>query len=674
MPRQPPLPAPAQLPAPGLFVDRRGELAELQTLTERTGLVVLTGPAGIGKTTLALHWLHRLKDGFEGQLFVDLRGFSGTGPLPPDEPLERFLRALGTGAESIPPGADEQAALFRSMTTGRRLIVMLDNAVSAAQVRPLLPGAGASLVVVTSRLRLSGLVLDGARFLDVPPLGEPGALELLEHLVGPDRIGAEREHALALVALCGTLPLAICASGARLAARRRWPIARAVAELDDEARRLAALRTGEGDISVDAVFNASYQALADAHARAYRLLGVHPGPDFDLGAAASLLETGEERAGELVHALVDASLLLEDADERYRFHDLVRLHARDKAAHPRFEADRRPALTRLADRYLSTAVAADLVLMPGRWRLGDRHTTVRGADVFDGRSAALAWLDRERDNLTAVVREAHGTGLHAVAWQLCEAMWPLFLQRKHYASWIRTYELGLAAAESDADPRAQARMLEGLGVAHLNLEDFGTARERYEAALVLERRSGHRLGEAAALEGLGSVALGGGDLSRAIDLFGAARDVHAVLGRPRGVALMERHLGDALSAAGRHAEADAALSGVLETFRHLDEPYHLARTLTCLGRARLRAGRLDEAAAALRESRRVAHDTGAPHVEAGALDELARVAARRGDPDGERHHLEQALAIYTRLGSPQAAPVRERLAAASPAPSPDPGP
>lgn len=229
MPGSASLPAPAQLPPPGLFAGRHDEMAELRAHAGRQGLVVITGAGGVGKTTLALHWLHELKSDYEGQLFVDLRGFSGADPLPPDEPLERFLRALGALPENIPPSIDEQAALFRSMTTGSRLIVLLDNAVSAAQVRPLLPGAGGSLVVVTSRRRLSGLVVDGARFVDVDPLGVTGALELLERLIGADRIRAEREHARSLVDLCGTLPLAVCASGARLAARRRWPLARAVA-------------------------------------------------------------------------------------------------------------------------------------------------------------------------------------------------------------------------------------------------------------------------------------------------------------------------------------------------------------------------------------------------------------------------------------------------------------
>jgi tetratricopeptide (TPR) repeat protein len=659
-PRGTSLPAPAQLPSPGLFANRLSELEELEALAENPGLVVITGPGGVGKTTLALHWLHRLTSAYEGQLFIDLRGFSGAEPLPPDEPLERFLRALGATPESIPPGTDEQSALFRSMTTGRRLIVMLDNAVSAAQVRPLLPGAGGSLVVVTSRHRLTGLVVNGARFLDVGPLGERGALELLEHLIGADRIRAEREHARSLVALCGTLPLALCASGARLAARRRWPIARAVAELGDEARRLSALRTGEGDISVSAVFNTSYQALDEEHAAAYRLLGVHPGPDLSVAAAAALIGTDEDRAADLLHGLADANLLLEGPGDRYFFHDLVRLHARDVS--PGTAPDREAAFARLADWYLTTTVAADLTLMPGRWHLGDRYADPPPDGLFASRAAALEWLGRERPNLAAVAQEAHDTGLHAVAWQLAEAMWPLFLQRKHYPSWIRMYELGVTAAESCGDLKAQARMLEGLGIAYNNLQDFGTAAGLYETALDLERRTGHRLGEGSALEGLGVVALATGAPSRAVELFVLARDVHVDQARPRGIALMDRHIGEALSAAGRHAEAEETLTGALETFRGLDEPYHQARTLTCLGQARLRAGRPDEAAAVLRESLDVAREMDAPHVEAGALRELARVAAHQGEPVAERLYLEQALAIYTELGSPQASPVRERLA------------
>lgn len=669
-----PLPAPAQLPSPGLFTNRRSELVELGRLGapdaqgDRPALVVVTGPGGVGKTTLALHWLHQMKADFEGQLFVDLQGFSGNDPLPPGEPLERFLRALGAAADGIPVNVDEQAALFRSMTTGRRLIIMLDNAVSAAQVRPLMPGAGPALIVVTTRRHLSGLLVDGAHFLDLEPFGQQGAVELLGHLIGADRIATEGEHARSLVKLCGLLPLAVCATGARLAARRRWPIARAVAELDDEARRLSTLRTGEGDMSVDVVFNASYQALDSDHARAYRLLGTHPGTDFDLGPAAALTGAGRDRTAELLNGLADASLLLETDEERYRFHDLVRLHARAKAQELDTEAERAEALARLADWYLRKAVAADLALLPGRWHLGGHYAAGDRREAFPDRPSALDWLERERSNLAAVAQETLHQGLHAVTWQLCEAMWPLFLQRKHYGLWIRLHELGLAAAEGCADLPAQARMLEGLGMARLNLQDFTAAQAHYEAALALERRAGHRIGEASALEGLGIAELATGRASHAIELFARARDVHAELGRPRGVALMRRHLGEALSAAGRHAEAIADLAGALETFIGLDEPYHRARTLTCMGQAQLRAGRHDEALAAFTDSLAAARESGARHEEAAVLRELARVAEHRHDAAAEHGHLEEALAIYAELGAPQAEEVRSRLADSLPTP------
>ncbi|WP_169806782.1 ATP-binding protein [Actinomadura macra] len=647
-------------------------MASVSDGTDQSRLVVITGPGGVGKTALALHWLHKIKDDYEGQLFVDLRGFSGTEPLPPQEPLERFLRALGTSAESLPADLDEQAALLRSLTTGRRLIILLDNAVSAAQVRPLLPGGGGSLIVVTTRLRLSGLLVDGARFLDVSPLSLRGALDLLKSLIGADRIDAESDHARTLVALCGMLPLAVCASGARLAARRRWPIARAVAELGDEARRLSTLRTEEGDMSVNVVFNASYQALDDDHARAYRLLGTHPGEDFTVAPAAALLGVEEGQAAELLNGLTDASLLIEEPAERYRFHDLVRLHAREKAAELAPNSGQGRAFARLADWYLRASVAADLVLLPGRWHLGDRYDAPDLPDLFPDRPAALDWLEREQANLSAVAQEAHRSGMHAVTWQLCEAMWPLFLKRKPYRLWLRLHEVGLAAAESCADPRAQARMLEGLGMAHLNLQNYETARDHYETALRLERQTEHLLGAAAALEGLGITELAADSAGRAIELFGQARDLHAGLGRPRGVALMTRHVGEALSAAGRHSDAVDQLSEALEIFTRLDEPYHRARTLTCLGRVHLLAGRPDAAATALHESLEIARAEGARHEVASILCELSRIAAHEGDDAGRRGYLEEALAIFAELGSPQERVVRELLAPTPPARPDDP--
>ncbi|MGI5167513.1 ATP-binding protein [Spirillospora sp. CA-253888] len=664
-PRREP-PAPAQLPAPGFFANRHKELALLRNLVEDAApggpprIVVITGAGGVGKTTLALQWLQHLRARYDAQLFVDLRGFSDPGPLSPQEPLERFLRALGAAPETIPAGPDEQAALFRSMTAGLRLIVMLDNAVSAAQVRPLLPGAGGALVVVTARHRLTGLLVDGARFLHLDPLDEHGAVELLGGLIGRERTAAEREHARSLVALCGTLPLALCASGARLAARPRWTIAQAVAELHDERRRLAALRGHEGDMSVESTLNASYGALDDEHARAYRLLGLHPGPDIGVPAAAGLLDTDTDRTAELLDGLVQASLLLDEATDRYRFHDLVRLHARETAERQDTLQVRREALARLAAWYRDTAAAADRIILPGRWRLGDRHGDPL---VFQNDPAiARAWLEDERANLFAVADAAHGAGEHPTAWQLCESLWPLFITVKHQRAWTELFELGRRAAEACGDRRAQARMLTALGMAHLGRSDPAAARRCHGAALELDRRADHPLGQATALEGLGLAELADGDGGRAAVLFARARDLHAELGRPRGTALMDRHIGRSLMADGRHDEAVTHFRRALEVFERDNEPYHQARTLAFLGEAHLGGGRTDEADEAFAASLAIARRTGARSDEATALVGRARVAARRRDPAAEAASLEEASRIYAALGAPRPAHVTDRLA------------
>jgi tetratricopeptide (TPR) repeat protein len=672
------LPAPAQLPSAGFFADRPAEMAELRRFTDNppeTGfplLVVISGTGGVGKTTLGLQWLHEIRESYgDGQLFVDLRGFSGQRPMPPTEPLERFLRALGVDAGSMPADADEQAALFRTLTAGRRLIVMLDNAVSAAQVRPLLPGPGPALVVVTTRSRLSGLAVDGARFVEVGPLNDEAAVELLNRLLGPDRIRKEEAEALELVALCGRLPLAVCASGARLAARRRWSIARVVRELADETRRLAALGEGEDEASVQAVFNASYGAIDDPGARRlYRLLGLHPGPDFEAGAAAALIEDDEDEASHLLDVLAGANLLQEEPEDRYRFHDLLRLHARGEARETESDAERGAAVARLTDWYLRAAVAADLAIMPERWHLGDYYTTERRPEVestagYDDRSTALDWLERERSNLLAVAAEADRQGLFASAWQLCEAAWPLFLLHKHYSSWIECYQIGLSAARACDDQKAQARMLAALGLAHLEQRDFAAAIGAYDQALRLDPPGGHPLGEASTLEGMGVAELAAGNPERAIEWLTRARAAFTDLGRPRGVALMTRHLGRALSATGRYDEAVEHFTSALRYFSEGDERYHRARTLIGLADAFALSGRLDDAAETLHTALTTADEAGAHHEQAAIHVALADLAERRAEPEEARDQLREALTIYTALGAPQTEEVMQRLAGPS---------
>jgi tetratricopeptide (TPR) repeat protein len=660
--------APAQLlPCRPHFTNRDRELSLLGQLSERVGdqgppvLIVISGAGGVGKTSLGLCWLHRIRDRFsDGQLFVDLQGFSGDSPMSLSEPLERFLRALGVAAEKIPVDVGEQTALYRSLTARRRLIIMLDNAATAAQVRPLLPGHGPAVVVVTTRRRLSGLAVDGASFLSVGPLDETESVRLLERMLGSDRTGAELDKARSLAALCGGLPLALCTSAARLAVRDRWPIARVVQELADERRRLSAFST-EDDISVQAVFDVSYQTLPPHASRLYRLLGIHPGSDFDVAATAAVADIDRNDAAGLLDVLVGANLLEEDDDERFHFHDLVRLHARSIAEQIESTEERAAGFTRLLDYYLATAVAADLAIIPGRWHLGgyfDREQRVSFTDA----TTAIGWLESELGNLVAVLKAAHNQELHDVVWQICEALWGLFVFRKHYRVWIDTYQIGLASARACGDMRAQARMLVALAAADLNLRDFAAAAQRGTAALGLEKATDHWIGQASALEVLGVAQLGSQVPESAVESFRQALAINERIDQRRGVAMMTRRLGSAYQQMGRLEEAIEQFTRACQVFSDLQDRYNQARTLAGLADAHVSSGEPGPAHAALVAALALTREIGAQHEQANIHLALGRLAREREDLGAERDHLEQALTIYTDLDAPQAREVRQQLA------------
>ncbi len=666
----PSAPAPAQLaPVPAVFIDRREETADLNDLLEAAAenanspaLIVITVLGGVGKSSLALNWLHRIRDRFDdGQLYADLRGFTADQAVSIEEVLERFLRALGIAPDHVPAALDEQVTLFRTATAGRRLIIMLDNAVSAAQVRAFLPSSGGSLVLVTTRYRLSGLIVDGARFVELRPLRHEAAMELLTRVLGPDRIRAEAAAAARLVDLCGRLPIAVCASAARLALRPRWTIRRLVGELDDAKRRLSVL-SSDADISIRTVFDVSYAVLSTDEARLFRVLGLHPGPTFDAGLVAAAAGIDVDKAAELLDELAGANLVQEEGEERYRFHDLLRLHAQTKAVEIDSPEARLTAEERMLRWFLQAAAAADLVVIPGRWHLGPIYETVRRQPpAFDSSAAALDWLEEELPNLRAVLRLAYERRLYDLAWQLCESLWGLFIFRKHYADWLTTHDIGIAAARESANPLAESRMLMAKAYAYRDLDRFAEAAELYRRALELERSNDHPIGEAAALSGLGATCLGLNRPGEAVAYFERASEIHRRLGRPRGVARMLRRLGDAYRDAGRFDEAVRALSETQESFAELNEPFEQALTLTSLGRTLLRAGRAEAAIEPLRRACAAAEELGARHAQADAGMFLADALVATGDSAGAREQLATALEIFIDLVAPQAELVRERL-------------
>lgn len=672
---------PAQLPSPGTFVNRRRELAVLERIVAEpaTGgprLVVLTGPGGVGKTSLALAWLHQIVPRYEGHLHVDLRGSSPGAPLLPAEPLERFLRALGTAEAMMPLDADERAAHFRSLVAGRRLIILLDNAASAAQVRPLLPGVGPALVVVTSRRPITGLLTAGARFVDVEPFGEDGAVDLLRHFAGPDRVAGEPEHARELVRLCGRLPLAVSVCGARLAARSSWPLARLVADLIAQTRTLTAPHPEDNDlmdhdhdhdpdevvgdgVSVMAALTASYRDLGDAAAKAYRLLGVHPGDDIAPAAAAALFEVSAERAEDLLGRLVDARLVAESAQGRYRLLDLVRVHA--GAQHDRISAnpvgDRGAAVARLGRHYLRTATAAARMLTPARRLLAPppapepADPSAGSAAGFADRAAARGWLEAEQDTIAAVIEAASTHRLHRLTWHLAEMLWPLFLECKRGHLWSRLYLTAFRAARDCGDTTAAAVMAASLGTALRSRRCLEAARTWYGKALTLADQSGDRLTRASAFEGLGLLDLDEGEPDAAARRFLHARSLHQELDRPRGVALMTRHLGCVAADLGDHQHAISHYTDALTYFAATpSEQYHQVRTLTFLGYSHLATGHLTPAAEVFEQAARIADAEGYRYEHGRALRGLADVAARDGDHATERQLLQTALEIFRDLG------------------------
>ncbi|HEY1623951.1 MAG TPA: tetratricopeptide repeat protein [Streptosporangiaceae bacterium] len=664
---------PAQLPlAAAYFTGRSPELARLQRAAEeydpvrRLAVAVVTGPGGSGKTSLVTHWLHRVSETYEGgALYADLHGHSLAAAASPGDVLTGFLSALGTPPDRIPVDLEEQAKQYRSLTNGRRVLVLLDNAATAAQVRVLLPGPGPapgppSLVAVTTRWRIAGLAIEGARFLELGPLDDQSGAELLTRMVGADRAAAEADAIRSVVRLCGGLPLAVCAVGAQLVSHARRPVGRIAAALTSERDRLATL-TVNGELSVHAAFEISYQSLSAAAARLYRLLSLIPGPDFGPQLAAATAALSPEEASRLLDELSAASLLTETSEQRFQFHDLVRLHARDHAlAEP--AGERRTTTARAVGWYLATAVAADIVIIPGRWHLNPMYEAARAtAPAFAGPPDALQWMESELPGLIAAVRTAHDEGLHEQSWQLCEAMWGLFAYRKYFRHWIQVHLVGIVSAQACGNAPAEARLRVQLGLAYLNLNQPDQAHGEFLQSLALAREGRHRVGEASALEHLGLTELSRGQAEEAMGLFCRARDVYAQIGVARGVMGTTRHIGEAYRDAGRPEQAVRHLLDARRLAAALPDPYNEARCLTSLGQTYLKAGEPGPAADALGEALLLMERLGGRYEQARIHLMLADVLVRPEQAGRVRAHLTDALTLYAGIGAPEAEDIRRRL-------------
>ena len=655
------IPYPAQLPADiGDFTGRETHVAHLCALlvgeeaegsTGAVRIAVVNGAGGLGKTTLAVHAAHRVRGEFpDGQLYVDLLGAS-VQPAEPGEVLARFLRDLGVEGDKVPARDDERAALYRTRLTGRRVLIVLDNAQDAAQVRSLLPGSSSCAVLVTTRNRTPDLV--STRFVDLNVLEDTEALALFSRIVGEERAAAEPDATAEVLVACAGLPLAIRICAARLAARRQWRIATLAGRLRNEHRRLDELSIG--DLAVRASFQVSYGSLrAPAGgvdpARVFRLLGLWQGSWIGQAAAAALVEAPEDDIADSLETLVDANLLESPAPDWYRFHDLLRVYATERAQAEEPEAARVEVVGRLLRWYLDTAEGVANTVSPHRYQIA-REPVTEGVPALDFGSVdeALDWYDDERANLVAAARQAAAAGLHDIAWRLPPTLFPVFNRRSNWVECVTMHRVAVDSARKVGDRLGEAWVLNQLGFALARMRDpeaFG----HLEQALAIRQEFDDTLGQAQT-----AIALGEGHLNvdgpgqDALRHMRRAADLLEPMGAIslRSVAL--NNLGEVYFGLG---DLDAAAECYIQARGICQEigGYVEGHALHNLGRVFLRLNRLDEAIASFTEALSKHRAAGLLDGEAWTLKDLAEARAEAGDMTEARASLAAATRIFEQIG------------------------
>ncbi|MFI1923208.1 MULTISPECIES: BTAD domain-containing putative transcriptional regulator [unclassified Streptomyces] len=644
-------PVPRQLPpTPRRFVGRDRELDRLDScLRTSEPLALIVGPAGVGKSALALNWAHRVADRFpDGQLFLDMRGFDNAEPMTPGEALPLLLQGLGCAPRDIPLGAEAQTALYRTLLADRRVLVVLDDVADASYVRRLLPASAGSLTLVTSRDKLSGLVtLDGAYRVSCDVLDSAAALELISGAVGEEAVAADPQAAARLVELCDHLPLALCVAGSWIG-DRPGSIRAYVRDLADRGRLARLHVEGEESVAVRAALDLSYGALPDEARRAFRALGALPGTGRSVPAAAAAAGTDEHRLADLLRLAQRVHLLRDVEHGRPAWHDLVHEYARDRTTAEDSPAERAAAVTRVLDHYLQSVVNA--AATAGLYVMRTRPPAVDGSlpREFDGAEDAYAWFDGEWDDIAAAIGHAAEHGPAPYVWWLVDALQDLFHHRRPLSDWMRLATLAREVAARGGDEVGQASMCLSLGSARWRNGDLRGALTEYEEAERLARRAGWTYGEAGSLQGKGVTLKLLGELRRALPCYDRALALYRTLDNVRNVEIMLINTASLNLALGRLDAAEEAACAALDLIG--DTVHHnRAMALVNLALVRHKQARFDEATAALRTCFLVSRDSGSTYTEAVALEALGRVRADAGRDDRALLAYEDALAVSRRV-------------------------
>jgi DNA-binding SARP family transcriptional activator len=659
---------PAQLPADlAMFTGRTVHIGALDELLSgnATAVVIsaIAGTAGVGKTALAVHWAHRVRDRFpDGQLYANLRGFDPTGrSTTTAEAIRGFLDALGVAPQRVPGTLDAQIGLYRSLLADKRVLVVLDNARDSEQVRPLLPGASSCMALVTSRNQLTGLVaVDGAHPLAVDLLTAAEARQLLDARLGTDRAAAEPRAVDDLTELCARLPLAVAIAAAHAAANPRLPLADLVTDLRRTRNALDMLTGDDAATDLRAVFSWSYNALGPDAARLFRLLSLHPGPDIGVPAAASLAGIPVARAGPLLAELARAHLLAEQTPGRYGFHDLLRAYATEQAeAH---DADRQAATHRMLDHYLHTAHRAAILLRPHREPVVPASprpgvTCPQLATYED----ALTWFAGEQSVLVAAVQHAAGNGFDAHSWQLAWALTDFLARRGRWHDRETVDRIALESARRLEDRPAAAYSHRCLALGYTALRRYEDANTHGEQALDLYAELGDKAGQARTHQSLSWAFHRQDRPDRALRHAEQALDLYRAVDDPVGQATALNNIGWDHVVLGDHQQALVACHQALALFQALADHHGEALVWDTIGYAHHHLGDYRQAVTCFQHALDLFRHLGDRNNEADTLTNLGDAHHATGDADAARDTWRAALAILDELGHADAERVRTKL-------------
>ena len=672
------VPVPQQLPAGiGDFTGRIAELDQLTTLLPGTddtppaavAIVTISGTAGVGKTALALHWAHRVVDRFpDGQLYANLRGFDpAVSAMDPAEAVRGFLEALAVAPERVPVDLRMQADLFRSLLAGRRMLIVLDNARNAEQIRPLLPGAPGCLVLVTSRNQLSSLVtVEGAHPVVLDLFTPAQARQFLAARLGRDRVDAEPQAVEEIIRWCARLPLALAVVAARAATHPGFRLAMLADELRDCGQRLAVLAGDEPSTDVRTVFSWSYRILSPAAARLFRLLALHPGPDIAAPAVACLDGLPPVQTQSLMTELTQTHLITEHVPGRYSFHDLLRAYAADLVHRVDSAADRRAALSRMIDYYLHTAYAADRLIAPTRDEiplpLAPPNPSVAPTPLAT-QAEAVTWLISELTTLRAILRLETDASLDVRIWQLVFSLYTIFKRQGLWHDLSVAGQRALRAAERLRHDRAQATAHYFLALADTLLGPHTTADEHGRRALALYRRSGDLVGQANTHNNLGMLAEQRG---RPIDALQHAQQALALFraaGHRLGEAKALNAVGWCHTLLGEHEQAIVHCGHALSLFQELGDRETEAAAWNSLGHAHHHLGHFARAVDCFEHALECVRRVNDRYRLATVLEHLGDAHHTSGNHDGARTAWQQALTILRELDPAHGETIQAKLTA-----------